>query len=297
MSRLFGRIIRVTVSGKAGSATFIGDQSPEAGLQIAFTTTHTLGSKPNSGTVTITNLTPARRNMLGEEYDSLTLEVGYKDSGPQVLLKGDIRDVAHAKTSPDITTTIEVGDGDQAFEKGKASKTFPAGTKPKEIVEYLRKQMPGLAKGEIKGLDELPATKRPTTVYGHAYRELDTLGRQHGFYWSIQNGKFQALKSDEHLGGNILITPESGMLGVPTPTDKGVKVTTLIIPGLAPGKLIDVRSDFIDTGAGQQREKRSTDAGGGLFRIATIAYAGSSREDDFTAEIEANRVQGDKVKK
>lgn len=297
MSRLFGRIIRVTVSGKAGSATFIGDQSPEAGLQISFTTTHTLGSKPNSGTVTITNLTPARRNMLGEEYDSLTLEVGYKDSGPQVLLKGDIRDVAHAKTSPDITTTIEVGDGDQAFEKGKASKTFPAGTKPKEIVEYLRKQMPGLAKGEIKGLDELPATKRPTTVYGHAYRELDTLGRQHGFYWSIQNGKFQALKSDEHLGGNILITPESGMLGVPTPTDKGVKVTTLIIPGLAPGKRIDVRSDFIDTGAGQSREKRSTDAGGGLFRIATIAYAGSSREDDFTAEIEANRVQGDKVKK
>ncbi|EHP94873.1 baseplate hub protein [Methylorubrum extorquens] len=297
MSRLFGRIIRVTVSGKAGSATFIGDQSPEAGLQIAFTAQATLGSKPNSGTVTITNLSKARRNMLGEEYDSLTLEVGYKDSGPQVLLKGDIRDVAHAKTSPDITTTIEVGDGDQAFEKGKASKTFPAGTKPKEIVEYLRKQMPGLAKGEIKGLDELPATKRPTTVYGHAYRELDTLGRQHGFYWSIQNGKFQALKSDEHLGGNILITPESGMLGVPTPTDKGVKVTTLIIPGLAPGRLIDVRSDFIDTGAGQSREKRSTDAGGGLFRIATIAYAGSSREDDFTAEIEANRVQGDKVKK
>jgi hypothetical protein len=297
MSRLFGRIIRVTVSGKAGSATFIGDQSPEAGLQIAFTTQATLGSKPNSGTVTITNLSKARRNMLGEEYDSLTLEVGYKDSGPQVLLKGDIRDVAHAKTSPDITTTIEVGDGDQAFEKGKASKTFPAGTKPKEIVEYLRKQMPGLAKGEVKGLDELPATKRPTTVYGHAYRELDTLGRQHGFYWSIQNGKFQALKSDEHLGGNILISGETGLLGVPTPTDKGCKVTTLIIPGLAPGKLIDVRSDFIDTGAGQGREKRSTDAGGGLFRIATIAYAGSSREDDFTAEIEANRVQGDKVKK
>lgn len=298
MSRLFGRIIRVTVSGKAGSATFIGDQSPEAGLQIAFTAQATLGSKPNSGTVTITNLSKARRNMLGEEYDSLTLEVGYKDSGPQVLLKGDIRDVAHAKTSPDITTTIEVGDGDQAFEKGKASKTFPSGTKPKEIVEYLRKQMPGLAKGEIKGLDELPATKRPTTVYGHAYRELDTLGRQHGFYWSIQNGEFQTLKADEALNQPaVLISSTTGMLGSVTPTDKGVKFTCLPIPGLKPGRLVDVRSDFLDTGSGAAKEKRSTDAGGGLFRIATIAYSGSSREEKFHAEVEANRYQGKKVVK
>lgn len=297
MSRLFGRVVRVTVEGKGGTATFEGSQSPEPGLHIQFTCTQSIGSKQNSGTVTLTNLSKARRNMLGEEYDKLTLEVGYKDSGPSVLLKGNIRDVSHAKTSPDITTTVTVGDGDKAFKEGKASKTFPAGTKPKEIVEYLRKQMPGLQKGEIKGLDDLPATKRPTTVYGYAYRELDTLGRQHGFYWSVQNEKFQAVKSDEHLGGNILISEETGMLGVPTVTDKGCTVTTLIIPGLTPGKTIDVRSDFLDTGAGKGKEKRSTDAGGGLFRIASISYSGASRSDDFQAEIEGNRVAGDKVKK
>jgi hypothetical protein len=297
MTRLFGRLVRVTVSGSAGSATFEGGQSPDAGLKIEFTCTKTIGSKQNSGTVTLTNLSKARRNMLGEEYDKLTLEVGYKDSGLFTLLTGEIRDVSHAKTEPDITTSIEVGDGDKAITKGAVTKTFPAGTKPKAIVEYLRDQMPGLAKGKIKGLDDLPATKRPTTLYGYAYRELDTLGRQHGFYWSVQDGAFQAVKSDEHLGGNILISTESGMIGTPTPTDKGVKVKTLIIPQLAPGKTIDVRSDFIDTGAGKQKEKRSTDAGGGIFRIAAISYSGGSRSEEFYAEIEANRVAGEKVKK
>jgi len=297
VTRLWKRIIRVTVSGKSGSATFDASQTPNHGLQISFNCSKSLGSKQNSGTVVITNLSKDRRNKLGEEYDELTLEFGYQGGPMTVLIKGNIRDVTHAKTSPDITSTIEVGDGDKAVEKGAASKTFKAGTKPKEIVEYLRDQMPGLKKGEIKGLDDLPATKRPTTVYGYAYRELDTLGRQHSFYWSIQDGKFQAVKNDEHLGGDILISAETGMLGVPTPTDKGCKVTCLIIPGLAPGKTMKVMSEFIDTGKGKDNEKRSTDAGGGVFRIAAISYSGSSREDDCTAEVEGNRVAGDKVKK
>jgi hypothetical protein len=297
VTRLWKRIIRVTVSGKSGSATFDAGQTPNPGLQISFNCSKSLGSKQNSGTVVITNLSKDRRNKLGEEYDELTLEFGYQGGPMTVLIKGNIRDVTHAKTSPDITSTIEVGDGDKAVEKGAASKTFKAGTKPKEIVEYLRDQMPGLKKGKIKGLDDLPATKRPTTVYGYAYRELDTLGRQHSFYWSIQDGKFQAVKNDEHLGGDILISAETGMLGVPTPTDKGCKVTCLIIPGLAPGKTMKVMSEFIDTGKGKDNEKRSTDAGGGVFRIAAISYSGSSREDDCTAEVEGNRVAGDKVKK
>jgi len=295
--RLFGRIIRVTVEGSAGKATFFGDQSPEAGLRISGSCTQTIGSKPNAGNVTITNLSKARRNMLGNEYDKLTVEFGWKGMAPWVLFSGDIRDVSHAKTSPDIETAVEVGDGDKAIGQGKASKTFPAGTKPKDIVEYLRKQMPGLAKGEIKGLDDLPSTKRPTTLYGYAYREMDNIGRQHGLYWSMQNGKMQTVKADEHLGGNILISAETGMIGVPTPTDKGVKVTTLIIPGLIPGRVIDVRSEFTDTGLAAKKDKRPTDAGGGLFRIASVAYTIASRDDDCTAEIEANRIQGGKVKK
>lgn len=295
--RLFGRIIRVTVEGDGGSATFIGDQSPEPGLSISGTCTQTIGSKQNAGTVTIKNLSQARRNMLGNEYDKVTVEFGWKGMAPWVLFSGDIRDVSHTKTSPEIETAIEVGDGDKAIGKGKASKTFPAGTKPKDIVEYLRKQMPGIAKGEIKGLDDLPATKRPTTVYGYAYRELDTIGRQHGFYWSLQNGKMQAVKADEHLGGSTIISQETGLLGSVTPTDKGVKFTCLIQPGIEPGRMVDVRSAFLDTGTGKGKDKRTTDAGGGLFRVASVAYTIASRDDECTAEVEANRIQNGKVVK
>lgn len=295
MSRQFGRICRVTVEGKGGKAVFVGDQAPDPGLQISFSTTKTLGSKQNSGTVTITNLSKARRNQLGDEFDKLTLEVGYKDAGYSVILKGDIRDVTHAKTSPDVETTIEVGDGDKAVQTGSVSKTFPSGTKPKEIVEYLAKKLPGVEVGQIKGLDDLPKTKRPTTVYGRTYRELDEQGRQHGFYWSMQNGKFQALKNDESLGGSILISAETGMIGVAEPTDKGVKVKCLLNPAIEPGKTIKVKSGFLDESSG--RDKRDSDDGGGEFRVASVSLQGSTRAEDWYCDVEANRIQQGKVKK
>lgn len=87
----------------------------------------------------------------------------------------------------------------------------------------------------------------------------------------------------------VLISDTTGILGAATPTGKGVKFTCLIIPGLKPGRLADVRSHFLDTGSGRAKEKRSTDAGGRLFRIATIAYSGSSREDEFHADLARRR--------
>lgn len=295
MARLWQRIVKVTVSGSGGSAMFDGTQAPQAGLKIGFSVSKSLGSTQNTGTVTITNLSKSRRNKLGEEYDKLELQVGYKDSGPSLLLKGAIRDASHTKDSPDIVSTIEVGDGDKGVNKGKASKTFKAGTKPKEIVDYLVKQMPDVEMGKTKGLDDLPAYKRPVTVFGHAFRELNELGRHHLFYWSIQNGKFEAMKNDQHLGDAVLVSQETGLIGVAEPTDKGVKFKMLIDTRVIPGRLVDVRSDFLDTKSG--RDKRSSDDGGGKFRVATANFSGDSRDAPFYVEVEAHRVHGDKVQK
>lgn len=291
----WGRLIRVTVSGKGGSAVFYGSQSRGPGLAITFSTTLNIGSKQNSGTVVVTNLSKSRRNQLGEEFDKLKLEVGYQSTGYSVVMEGDISDVTHQKSAPDIDSTIEVGDGDKAIEKGVVSKTFPTGTKPKEIVEYLAKQLPGVQSGTIKGLDDLPKTKRPTILYGRTHRELDTLGREHKFYWSIQNNTFQTVKNDGHLGGNIRISQETGLVGIVEPTDKGVRFKTLLNPALLPGKTVDVRSNFLDEGSG--RDKRASDDGGGIFRIATVTFAGASRADEFYATVEAHRIQQDKVQK
>ncbi|MDT2023025.1 hypothetical protein [Methylocella sp. CPCC 101449] len=136
------RKVRLTISGAGGGAVFEGSQAPEDGFKIDFNVKKTLGSKQNSGTVTIWNLTKSNREKLGEEFKKLTLEVGYEDGGMAVLVEADIRDVEHDKSSPDISSQISFGDGDKGVNKGAVSKTFPKGTKPKEVIQHVVQQMP-----------------------------------------------------------------------------------------------------------------------------------------------------------
>lgn len=284
----WGRIVEVTISGKAGTLEI--DK-----LKIDFDVKKGIGSKQNTATIAIWNLTKSHRRQLGEEFDKIELKVGYRDGPLSTIFKGSIEDVTHTKETADVKSEIECGDGNAGIQKGAVSKTFPAGTKPKAIVDYLAGEMPTLTKGEMKGLDDLPAYKRPVSVYGWVANELDKLGREHGFYWSVQNGEVQAVKNDKVLTGTTLISKETGMIGIPEVTDKGCKVKALLNPNVAPGRTIDVRSDFLDEESG--RDKRKSDDGGGLFRVSECTFKGTNRGEEFYVEAEGNRIEGGKVVK
>ncbi len=286
--RQWGRVVEVTVTGKAGSLT-IRD------LKIDFNITKTIGSKTNSATIAIWNLTKSHRRQLGEEFDKIELKAGYKGGPLSTIFKGDIEDVEHTKDTADVKSEMTCGDGNEGVQKGAVSKTFPAGTKPKAIVEYLQGEMPGTTKGEMKGIDDLPAYKRPVSLYGWAAREMDKLGREHGFYWSIQNGEVEAIKNDQALSRTTVVSKETGMIGIPTVTDKGVRIKALLNPEIAPGRTIDVRSDFLDEASG--KDKRASDDGGGLFRVSEVTFSGTNRGEEFYVEAEGNRIEGDKVVK
>lgn len=286
--RQWKRVVEVTVSGKAGSIT-IRD------LKIEFSVSKSIGSKQNTATISIWNLTKSHRRQLGEEFDKIELKAGYVEGTVSTIFKGSIRDVTHTKETADVKSEMECGDGDEGIGKGAVSKTFPAGTKPKAIIEHIVGEMPDTTKGEMKGIDELPAYKRPVSVYGWGFRELDKLGREHGFYWSIQNGEFQAVKNDKTLQGTTVVSKETGMIGIPEVTDKGCKVKALLNPNIAPGRMIDVRSDFLDEASG--KDKRKSDDGGGIFRVADVTFSGTNRGEDFYVEAEGNRVEAGKVVK
>lgn len=291
MTRQWMREIEVTISGSAGTIT-VKD------LKIDFSVEKSIGSKQNTATISVWNLTKSHRKQLGEEFDQIELKVGYRDGPKTMLFKGSIRDVTHTKETADIQSEIECGDGDEGIGKGAVSKTFDAGTKPKEIIEYVVKEMPKTDLGKLtKGIDRLPAFARPVSLFGWGFQALDALGRQHGFYWSVQNGEVEVVKNDEVIedGGPIVISSDTGMIGIPEVTDKGVKVKALLNAKIMPGRQIDVRSNFLDEDSG--RDKRKSDEGGGLFRVSSCTFSGSNRSEEFYVEVEGNRVEGGKVRK
>ncbi|MCA0345318.1 MAG: hypothetical protein LCH99_37210 [Proteobacteria bacterium] len=291
----------------------------EQQLKVSFDIVKDVSSSANTATIELWNLSESHRNSVGKELDEITLEAGYMPpagmSGPGaldfrrnesgifvldqgqvstgsggnvgVLFKGAIRDVEHKRQGANIVTRISCGDGDKAIRKAKLSKSYPKGTPVKDVVEDLYKELEkeGVKRGEWKFPDDMKQEfKRPYATCARCYRELDTIGRGHGFYWNLQNQTMEIIPGDGYVGQVVLIAPETGMIDTPAITDNGVRVSCLLNPEIRPNRRVQVRSGIIDM-----------NADGGMYRVSQASYRGDNFGGDFSVEVVGESVKGGKV--
>jgi len=283
------RKVRLTAKGAGGGSLLI-NHTPNAlhDLKIGFDISKGISSTQNAGRIKIWNLNEGHRNALGKELDDFILEAGYMPpSGGDnvgVIFNGQIRDVEHTREGPDIVTILSCGEGDKAFRSATISKSYTAGTDVKTVVEDIYKEMEkhGVKRGEWKFPDELPKFKRPYAVCGSCKTEMDTLGRGHGFYWSVQNGVVEIIPGDGKIGSVVLISPQTGMLDVPTITDNGIKVATLLNPEIRPNRPVRVESQVLEMNAKN-----------GEYRVSEATYSGDNRQGDFRVTITGEAIKGD----
>lgn len=264
-------------------ATFTGDGGTYrvTDLKISFEVSKTITGTPNEATIKIWNMAGGNRSRIGKEFDRVNLQAGYEKAGNiGIIFDGHIRQAEHEREDTDIVTTIKCGDGDKAKRKGMISKTFPAKTKPKDMVKEILKKMPDVAQGEWKGLDDLAEYKRPVTMCGPCSRELDKIGRTHKLFWSVQDGALEIIPKDGNLQDEVLISKATGMVGVPSITDNGVKVTTLLNPQLRCNRMVKVESQILElNGKGQK------------YRISGLSFAGDNRDGEFLATVQGETVK------
>ena len=205
------------------------------------------------------------------------IEAGYIDN-TSILFDGDLREVSSKRDGADWKTTISGDDGGRLYREGNISTQFAAGASIGGIIKQCAEAM-GVGMGnvsdftasaEIAGIGStLPHTM---TLHGNAAKELTRVLSSVGLVWSIQHGALQVQSKGKPLDlGAILLTPDTGLLDSPEaaidatiglgnpqqfaagakqktthppkPKDPGiVKVKSLLIPGMAPGRKIDLRS-------------------------------------------------------
>lgn len=261
-------------------------------IKISFQITKGISSDANTADITLWNLAESTRNSIGKELDTITLEAGYIPSGESgnvgIIFKGAVRDVEHRREGPNIQTIISCGDGDKALRRATISKSFPAGTPVKDVVDEIAKQMEkeGVARGEFKYPDDIADKKfkRPYAACGSCARELDTIGRGNDFYWSLQNETLEIIPGNGYVGGVVLITPQTGMIGTPAITDNGVRVSALLNPEVRPNRRVQLKSQTLEMNADD-----------GIYRVSTVTYSGDNHNGDFKIDITGESVKGGKV--
>lgn len=265
---LYGRQAALTVE-VPGANTF---RIPLDGLQFQFDIEKSSKGNPNKLDLTIMNLGPDNRNAIAAatEKPIITLEAGYEGLVEQ-LFRGDADDVRQERQSHTIMTRFECGDGSKALRQSKINLSFEPGQSAKSIVEQAFEALKGLgvAIGEIGDFVDKQFANG-FSFSGLTKDLLDQLTDDLGVDWSIQDGVAQALvPGTATQETRILLTPQTGLLGSPTPTDQGWELPSLLLPGLRPGREIRVESETVTGDFVARRVKMNGDTRGAPWRAAT----------------------------
>jgi hypothetical protein len=234
MSASFNRYCRLLV-GDSGDSSAL-DLS---GLRIVFEIEKSAIGYPSKAKVLIYNLSNSSRQRIRTEFDRITLEAGYEDDFG-VIFQGEIFNVFNRREQPEYVTEIYASDGGFNYRESYTSRSYGAGVTVARIVSDLRTDM-NLDVGQINA--DLTAQK----IYGWSFTgdttlAMNQLAESHSFTWFIQAGKLYVTGDDEsvNLASAFEITAESGMIGSPVLTERGINVKTLLNWQLIPNEEIKV---------------------------------------------------------
>ena len=227
-----------------------------SGFDLDFEINRSLKAEPASAKLVCYGLSKDTQKKLGQSQSIVVqFSAGY-EGATTLLYLGTCSSVWSERRDAEVLTHIESGDSERTFAtarihstNAKAGPSVPIGVALQTIVDA----MDGVGAGNLfsvlpalqaKGAPAIPGT----ALHGSATRRLTEILRAVGYGWSIQNGTIQILGVDEavNAGQSIVCSAATGMIGSPSVDSKGVvSAKMLIIPGLLPGVLVTMDTEFL----------------------------------------------------
>lgn len=281
-------------------------------VRISFSVTKSTTSTANKGNITIYNLSESSRSILetpkglikflpglnGLADFSLggVLEAGYAPQGlsgaagsalnsaksiigDNIIFSGQFTKVKNSWTPPEWVTTLEAGDAVLDLNQKIMNNSFPAGTPVESMVNTALASL-GVSVGS-KSPIVAGISKFGEVAAGPVKGFLDKLAKQFGFAWSIQNGavQIQTTPNTPVLGQAVLVSADTGLIGSPMKTDKGVEFDMLLNSKINPGTLVSL--------FGNPLEENSLS---GLYIAKQVKHDGDTHGSKFNTNVEAEPI-------
>jgi hypothetical protein len=262
MARLFLREAFLTVGTKQFST------------RIAFEIKQNDESDPNKAKISLYNLSADSRAYLEKTEDMMRLEAGYKgDVG--IIFWGDISDkgVKHERKGGDIITTMQCGDGLVELQSAHLEFSWEAGVTCQQIVDKALSTI-GLHLA-VKSGDLSKQYLNGKAYSGTVKKLLDQITKYCGLIWNTQNNSIQIYPANSTANQNaVLLNSTTGLIGIPSKTEKGIMVRSLLNHRLTPGGLFQLET------------KDGSKTGSGLYAITAVKHVGDTFEGEFYTEVE-----------
>lgn len=253
--------------------------------KISIDITHSEESNPNEGSIKIWNMAPTTQRDLLIEGDRIEVEAGYwpheGDRETGLIFRGQIGDPKTRYEGTHSISEIPVTDSEDAYIGARTRQILEGseGTGPthREMVEAAVQEF--RAAGVEIGRIDVPEYResRPRTEDRLSRLVLDDIAYQHDLVWHIQDNVFNMYPRDQPLEiGRKILTPETGVIGVPQFTSKGVDFKCLMLHSLRPGEIFELVNDNI-----VNRRVHET------LKIDKINFSGNNKSGFFGGKVKS----------
>lgn len=252
---------------------------------------------PNTLRVRVYNVAPQTALRTMKEFTRVVLQAGY-EGNYGIIFDGTIIQVRIGRENQtDTYVDITAADGDSAYNFGFVNQTLAAGATMRDVVDASMKAMEkkGVTRGYMAFLTE-QRLARGKVMFGLARKFMEGVARTTQSVWSIQDGKAVLWPETSYNPGDIpVISPQTGLVGLPEQTSNGITARMLLNPSVKIGTLIQLKNEAIQLYEYNADIKQQSENGNiemqsalndeGLYYVMLAEHWGDTRGNDWYTEV------------
>jgi len=265
-------------------------------LRVQFKIRRSDFQEPNSADVRILNVAETTSNRLTREFTRLVIQGGYEGNFG-LLFDGAIKQARVGRVNAlDSYVDITAADGDAAYNYSYTALTLAAGAQPQNAVEAFVQSMAqqGVGLGYMPELSQ-NGSPRGRVYYGLTRDELREWAEVQDCLWSIQDGKLTLIPKTSYIPGESpLISPATGLVGVPEQTQNGISMRVLLNPAIKIGQCVKLDATVnplrysldVQSQANNALLESSTRPNpDGLYYVMSADHVGDTRGNEFYTDL------------
>jgi hypothetical protein len=265
--------LRLDATDPSGKSFLSRLEDGTPGFRIRFKIDKIIEVTPNPTSLWIYNLGADSRALFEQKNNTVILSAGYGNN-PEVIFRGNVSRCRTSKAGPDYITHIEAADGLFAVQNSRIDQAFSAGARQNQVINTLvgaLKSSGQVNVGEIRGISN-DGYNQGLVLSGSTVDQLRQVCEKGDLDFTIEDGKIYILPYGDSKGiPAIVISANTGMVGIPEKRDVGISVKSLLNPKIGVFQKIIVQSKFIN----------------GLYTTAKVSHSGDSHGGDYYTEMEA----------
>lgn len=260
-------------------------------LRIRFRVEQALVGKPGHAVITVNNMANDTAQRIQREGAPVILQAGHEGNAGLIFRGTAIQIRRGRESQTDTFLEITAIDGDVAYMYATVNVSMAAGWTHTDQLKEMQKGM------QAKGVDpgytgELYQNKavRGKALFGAVRDHMHDFSVSTGTEWAINMGKMDVVP----VGGILpdeafLLTPDTGLIGMPTQSVDGIHVRALLNPCFRAGAQVKLQNSSIvmaqiNPAYADVTYNAPIDLDG-AYKIYSVSHTGDTRGNDYYTDM------------